>query len=161
MSTQKLYFSIRGISPQNEWKTLSNSFFFPFSIIAEIDNEQPDLIIFLHNNSKKCYLMLLLTWKHNLLKNEYDKSHKDSKMETQHNVKAIQIKIIYSQYGFKIAILFQSNDKLRNKSILCFPILLCQGLKALYSCKLSSVIDGGGRKSAVFTWRNKIMEGTI
>lgn len=67
--------------------------------------------------------MLLLTWKHNLLKNEYDKSHKDSKMETQHNVKAIQIKIIYSQYGFKIAILFQSNDKLRNKSILCFPIL--------------------------------------
>lgn len=44
-------------------------------------------------------------------------------METQHNVKGIQIKIIYSQYGFKIAIVFQSNDKLRNKSILCFPVL--------------------------------------
>lgn len=69
--------------------------------------------------------MLLLTWKQNLVKNEYDKSHKDSKMETQHSIKAIQIKIIYSQYDFKIAIVFQSNDKLRNKSIFCFPVLLC------------------------------------
>lgn len=67
--------------------------------------------------------MFLLTWKPNLIKNEYGKSHKESTMETQHNVKGIQIKIIYSQYGFKIAIVFQSNDKLRNKSILCFPVL--------------------------------------
>lgn len=64
-------------------------------------------------------------------------------METQPNVKTVKIKIIYSQYGLEIAILFRSSDKLRNKSILCFPILSCNGLKALYNCKLSSVIDDG------------------
>lgn len=82
-------------------------------------------------------------------------------METQRNVKAVKIKITRSQYGFKIAILFHSNDKLRNKSILCFPILSRKGLKALYGCKLSSVIDGGGRKSPSCRCRNKNMEGEI
>lgn len=82
-------------------------------------------------------------------------------METQCNVQAVKIKIIHSQYGFKIAVLFHSNDKLRNKSILYFLILSWKGLKALYSCKLSSVIGGGGRKSLSCTQRNKNMEGGI
>lgn len=81
-------------------------------------------------------------------------------METQHNVKTVKIKIICSQYGFEIAILFHSNDKLRNKSIVCFPILSCKGLKALYSCKLNS-IGGGGGNSPSCRQRNQNLEGGI
>lgn len=82
-----------------------------------------------------CYLLLLLTCKHNLIKREYGKSYKDSKMEAQHNVKTVKIKITCSQHGLKKAMLFHSNDKLRNETILCFPMLSCKSLKALHSCK--------------------------
>lgn len=66
-----------------------------------------------------------LKWKHNTMS-------KQSKLK--HYVPSMASKKLFC---------FIAIDKLRNKSILYFPILSCKSLKALHSCKLSS---GGGRK---------------
>lgn len=62
-------------------------------------------------------------------------------MEIVHNVKAVKLNTF--SVCLLITILFPSNDKLRNKSTLHFPLLLYKSLKALYSHKLSNVTAGG------------------
>lgn len=160
---ETLLFYKRHLSPERTEEPC-NLFFFAFSILilAEIQNEQADLILSLLCNCNKsviscCYYPKSLTLRmENMVNPIKTLKWKYTTMSEQSKLK---------QYVLSTALnscFIHSTDKLRNKSILCFPILLCKGLKALYSCKLRNTAAAGGEGShhladgEVKIWRGEL-----